>query len=201
MPADRWTLLLGGPRLGPSVLFWSLLAVFALVSLGLGRLDWTPLGARQWFLLLVGLTQVPITSAALVAAWLLALGLRKRHTPQGDREFDAAQAFLAVLTFMALSSLFHSIKQGLLGLPDMQIAGNGSTAQMLSWYQDRAGLTPPRAWVLSVPLLLYRVAMLAWALWLADSLLGWLRWGWECFSTGGLWRPLLNTDRKFVKPG
>ncbi|MEK7858096.1 MAG: hypothetical protein AAB320_03060 [Elusimicrobiota bacterium] len=200
MPVDRWTLFLGGPRLGPAVQFWSLLAVFFLISLGLGRLDWTPLRARQWFLLLVGLTQVPITSAALVAVWLLALGLRKKHTPQGAREFDAAQAFLVFLTLLALSSLFNSIKQGLLGLPDMQISGNGSTSQLLAWYQDRAGLTPPRAWVLSVPLLLYRACMLAWALWLADSLLAWLRWGWECFSSGGLWRPMFGPARKLVKP-
>jgi len=30
--------------------------------------------------------------------------------------------------------------------------------------------------------------MLAWALWLASSLLEWVRWGWTCFSEGGLWR-------------
>jgi hypothetical protein len=30
--------------------------------------------------------------------------------------------------------------------------------------------------------------MLLWSLWMALSLLNWLRWGWECFSTEGLWR-------------
>jgi hypothetical protein len=30
--------------------------------------------------------------------------------------------------------------------------------------------------------------MLAWALWLAQALLGWLRWGWERFGEGGFWR-------------
>jgi hypothetical protein len=44
--------------------------------------------------------------------------------------------------------------------------------------------------VLSVPLLVYRLAMLAWALWIAQALVGWLRWGWRCFSAGELWRPL-----------
>jgi len=44
------------------------------------------------------------------------------------------------------------------------------------------------AWVISVPLLVYRLAMLAWALWLAIALLRWLRWGWECVTTGGGWR-------------
>jgi hypothetical protein len=30
--------------------------------------------------------------------------------------------------------------------------------------------------------------MLAWALWLANTLLNWLRWGWNCFTTDGMWR-------------
>jgi len=32
--------------------------------------------------------------------------------------------------------------------------------------------------------------MLLWALWLAFSLLRWLRWGWACFSESGIWRPI-----------
>jgi hypothetical protein len=72
----------------------------------------------------------------------------------------------------------------------MQIAGNGSTSNDLRWYQDRAGDALPRPWVFSVPLLVYRLAMLAWALWLAQALLRWLKWGWDCFTDGGFWRPL-----------
>ena len=34
----------------------------------------------------------------------------------------------------------------------------------------------------------YRLLMLAWALWLAFALLGWLRWGWQCLASDGLWR-------------
>jgi hypothetical protein len=33
----------------------------------------------------------------------------------------------------------------------------------------------------------WRLAMLAWALWLARALLGWLKWGWAAFSAGALW--------------
>jgi len=36
--------------------------------------------------------------------------------------------------------------------------------------------------------MVYRLTMLLWALWLASALLGWLNWGWACFSEGGLWR-------------
>lgn len=184
----RWTLVLGGPRWGPAVLFWSLLAVFFLVSVGLGRWGLAPLSWRQWLLLSFGLTQVPVHSAAIVAGWFLALGWRRLHPPEGRREFNFLQVFLVFLTLMAARYLFGAIKLGLLGLPDMQIAGNGSSSELLRWYQDLAGEALPRAWVISVPLGAYRLAMLAWALWLANAVLAWSRWGWECFAAGGLWR-------------
>ena len=191
MPADRWTLVLGGPRLGPAVLFWSLLAVLLLASIGLGRVQLTPVRTHQWFLLGIGLTQVPIWVAMIVAGWLLVLGWRREQASGlSDRAFAGVQVLIGVWTAVALAGLLWSIRQGLLGLPEMQIAGNGSTAQQLRWYQDIAGDTLPTAWVISVPLMVYRLAMLAWALWLAQALLRWLRWGWECFSAGGLWRPL-----------
>jgi len=47
----------------------------------------------------------------------------------------------------------------------------------------------PQAGTVSVPLFIYRLAMLAWSLWLVFALLRWIRWGWGCFSHGGLWRP------------
>jgi hypothetical protein len=30
--------------------------------------------------------------------------------------------------------------------------------------------------------------MLAWALWLANALIGWLRWGFDAWTRGGYWR-------------
>jgi len=95
---------------------------------------------------------------------------------------------LVVLTILALTGLFSAIRRGLLGLPEMQISGNGSSASLLRWYHDRTGESLPRTWALSVPLMAYRGAMLAWALWIASSLIRWLRWGWDCFSESGLWR-------------
>jgi len=191
MPADRWTLFLGGPRLGPAVLFWSLLVVSLLASIGLGAVPWTPLRWRHWFLLSLGLTQVPVGVAMLIAGWLLVLGWRRESgaaaRPLG---FNTMQIVLALWTLAALSGLFWSIEQGLLGLPEMRIAGNGSTSRELQWYLDRTGEALPRPWAFSLPLLVYRLAMLAWALWLAMALLRWLRWGWGAFNEGGLWRPL-----------
>jgi hypothetical protein len=191
MPADRWTLFLRGPRLGPAVLFWSVLAVSLLAALGLGQVRLTPLRWQHWFLLSLGLTQVPVAVAVLIALWLVALGWRQeRAAALGKAAHNTLQVALVLLTGAALAGLFWSIQKGLLGLPEMQISGNDSSARLLQWYQDRAGAGLPRPRVLSVPLWVYRLAMLAWALWLAQALLGWLRWGWRCFSTGGAWRPI-----------
>lgn len=189
LPPGRWILLAGGRGLGPVVLFWSVLAVFLLASVGLSKTGLAPLGWRQWFLLSLGLTQLSAVGAGFIAGWFLLLGLRGSRPPEGRREFNLAQLFIAGYTFFAAVLLFQAIRQGLLGTPDMQIAGNASSHALLRWYVDRAGSAAPRPWVLSAPILAYRAAMLLWALWLADSLLTWSRWAWERFTTGGLWKP------------
>jgi hypothetical protein len=150
---------------------------------------WTPLTMRDWFLLGLGLTQVELAWAATVVAWLLALELRRRVGSQSSGwRFNLGQMAIAILTVVGLSALFGSIREGLLGLPDMQVAGNGSSAQSLRWFQDRTSGPLPQPLLISVPLLFYRLVMLAWALWVASALLRWLRWGWTCFSSGGLWK-------------
>jgi hypothetical protein len=198
---DRWTLAVGGGRLGPAVLFWSLLAVVLLASFALGRSQSTPLATRHWFLLGIGLTQGPAWVAAVVVGWLLALGWRERHgAALNDNRFNLVQVLLAVWTLAALAALFVSIEQGLLGLPEMQISGNGSTAETLRWYHDRSGPELARTWVVSVPLAVYRVAMLAWALWIASALLWWLRWGFAAYGNGGLWRASARAWRLSRRP-
>ncbi|MCA9772999.1 MAG: hypothetical protein KC466_11370, partial [Myxococcales bacterium] len=187
---DRWILFAGGPRVGPAVLFWSFLVILLPLAWVLGRLPWTPLRARHWFGLGVGLTQVNIVVAAVVAGWLFALGWRRVRPGLDDRgAFNLRQIALVLWTLVALAGLVWGIEQGLLGLPEMQIAGNGSGPELLRWFVDRAPARVPVAWVLSAPLYAYRVAMLLWALWIAWALIRWLRWGWECFGTGGYWRP------------
>ena len=75
MPVDRWTLFVAPALLGPAVLFWGLLLVFALIAFALGRSSATPLRTGHWFLLSLGLTQVPIWSAALVVRLVARLGM------------------------------------------------------------------------------------------------------------------------------
>ncbi|MDD1618317.1 MAG: hypothetical protein LUQ52_02115 [Methylococcaceae bacterium] len=195
---DRWVLFVMGPRMGPAVLFWGVLIVIFILSLALGKIRLTPLKNWHWFLLLVGLSQIPMASAGIVIAWLMLLGWRANQTVTGWRYFNALQIIIGGLTVLAVGVLFAAVAQGLLNSPDMQITGNQSSAFFLNWYQDRSLSTLPTATVISVPLIVYRLLMLAWALWLAVSLLNWLKWGWGCFSSNGLWNKATVKEKEIV---
>jgi hypothetical protein len=148
-------------------------------------------------LLGLGLTQVHPLVAILIVGWFIALGLRCKHpAPGGWFYFDMIQIILAAWTIAALVGLYISIQKGLLGIPNMQISGNGSSDFFFHWTRDRIGDTLPQPWVLSLPLFVYRILMLIWALWLAYSLLKWLRWGWSCFVQGDIWRKVVIRIRK-----
>lgn len=188
VPGDRWVLLVRGPGLGPAVLFWSFLLVLLVVSVGLSRTKLTPLSTLKWVLLALGLSQVPIAAIVFVFGWLLFMGYREKTPELSSGWFNLRQLALVGVTFIALIILGVSVYEGLLGQPEMQVRGNGSSASMLRWFMDRTATQYPTAWVLSVPMLVYRGAMLAWSLWMALSLMSWLKWGWKSFSTGGLWR-------------
>ncbi|HPQ96733.1 MAG TPA: hypothetical protein PLN94_14200, partial [Thiolinea sp.] len=127
----------------------------------------------------------------VVAAWLMAISWREKQQLQlREWQFNLMQVLLAGLTLVALLILMGAVANGLLGRPEMQIAGNGSSTYALNWYQDRTGTVLPQPDLVSAPLWIYRVLMLAWALWLAFSVLGWLRHGWRAINAGGLWKSL-----------
>ncbi|WP_096086772.1 hypothetical protein [Agaribacterium haliotis] len=192
LPGDRWVLALGGPSIGPVVLFWGIVLSLLLFSWILARLALTPLGFWQWFLLGLGICSTNLYTPAVVAACLLVLGARGRlKTQLSATQFKLMQ--LALLCFAALSLclLLATIPMGLLSSPDMLISGNNSYAnsyaQHLNWYEDRSAAAFSDVWVFSLPLWAYRVAMLAWSLWLAFSLLRWLSWAWLQLNVRGFW--------------
>lgn len=187
---SRWILFLGGPRVGPVVLFWSLLLVLLLVSAALGKVKWVPLRTWQWMLLALGISQIPIVAAAVVVGWLLVLGWRRERptVAWGIFGFNLRQIVIVGWTLAALTILGVAIHQGLLGAPEMQIRGNGGSSESLTWFSDRSDGTLPAAWMISVPILVYRGAMLLWALWVALAVLRWLKFGWTAFTTEGAWK-------------
>ncbi len=190
MPSSRWILFASGPSMGPAILFWGELLVVILLALVLGRMQGTPLKTQHWILLGLAMSTITIPGFLFVVVWLFALARRKSlDTETWERwQFNLLQFGLGVLTFAALVSLFSIIPSGLLGSPDMHVVGNHSSAHMLNWYQDRIAGVFPTAGVISVSLIIYRLAILFWALWMAFALIKWLKWGWNCYSVEGLWR-------------
>jgi hypothetical protein len=192
VPEKRWVLFAGGPRLGPSVMFWSALAIVAGLAWLLGRIPLTPLGRREWLLLGVGLTQAPFAASVPVLACLFALGVRGRAAERVRAlrpwTFRLLQLALVLLALAAAGALAYAIQNGLLGSPEMRIEGNGSDSSTLRWYVDRAGQPLPEPWVVSLSIWWYRAAMLAWSMWLALALVSWARWAFAQWSAGGMFR-------------
>ncbi len=190
LPHDRWLLATSGPAAGPAVLYWGELLVLVLVAFALARVPHSPLKAWQWALLAAGFSTVSWWPLLLVVAWLFALEWRGRAWPASAWRFNLMQIGLALLTLVALLALFTSIQHGLLGRPEMHVVGNGSNADTLRWFADRSADALPIARAISLPLWSYQIAMLAWALWLAGALIGWLRHGFAAWTRDGLWRRL-----------
>ncbi|MGH8171735.1 MAG: hypothetical protein ACREPX_01230, partial [Rhodanobacteraceae bacterium] len=189
LPGDRWLLATIGPSVGPAVLYWSELAVMVLIAWALARTRRTPLKLWQWILLGIGFSTFSWLALLAVVAWLFALDWRARSAaPVRALAFNAMQIGLAALTVVALLCLVGAIPQGLLGTPDMHVAGNGSSAQSLQWFVDRSTDALPQGGAISVPMWVYKLAMLAWALWLANAVIGWLRYGFAAWTRDGYWR-------------
>lgn len=189
VPSDRWLLATSGPTTGPAVLYWSELVVMLLVAWALARTKRTPLRLWQWILLGIGFSTFSWLALLVVVAWLFAIDWRARGPlPRSVLAFDVAQVGLVALTVIALLCIAAAIPQGLLGSPDMHVAGNQSTAQALRWFADRTSDALPTASAVSVPLWVYKLAMLAWALWLASALVGWLRSAFAAWTHDGYWR-------------
>jgi hypothetical protein len=190
VPDDRWVLWAIGPRLGPAVRFWGILICSLLAAIALGRLAHSPIKTISWMLLVIGLTQVPLPAALTVVGWLFLLSWRGSPAFKrlGDSSYNSLQVVLVALTAIALAILLVAVGEGLLGSPEMFITGNGSSRTVLRWFQARSGNLLPRPDCFSISIWWYRFFMLAWALWLAASLIRWLRLGWQNFSSGGFFR-------------
>lgn len=197
---SRWLLLTWGPSWGPAVLFWPYFIFLMAVALALGRLRWSPLTGIQWILLGLGLSQIPALGALIVAGFVFALAVRRERQPQSAVLFNLNQLLIVGWALVSLALLYSAIHTGLLFHPDMQVAGNGSTNTTLTWYADRVAGETPSTGVLSLPLWVYRVGMLVWALWLAASLVRAVGWGWRSFGEGGLWRRFVVRRPKAPEP-
>jgi hypothetical protein len=194
LPADRWPLFVGGPSMGPALLYWGVLIVIILIALLLGRVKFVPVTTLQWLLLGVGMSTINIPGSLVVVVWFFLMALRGQKSPDNYIAHNSLQVFLVLLTVLAAHSLLTAIPQGLLASPQMQITGNGSTDALLQWFQDRSDQHIPSGWVISLPIWVYRVVMLLWSLWLVFAVLKWAPWAWQSFSSGKVWKAREKKD-------
>lgn len=188
-PENRWILYVSGPRLGPAILYWSELLALVLLAAALGRTLVAPLKTHQWLLLGLGFSTFSWSALMIVVIWLLVCGARRKYLrPLADWQYNTLQVLTAVLSIGALFSIIEVLPYGLLGTPDMHIVGNNSHGGALHWFADRSAAALPQVTVLSAPMWLYKVLILAWALWLSFAILRWLPWIWEVTTKDGYWR-------------
>ncbi|RPJ35678.1 MAG: hypothetical protein EHM17_01430 [Verrucomicrobiaceae bacterium] len=187
VPDDRWVLWAGGPLRGPAVRFWGILLGSLLAAWVLGRMAHSPLKTREWMLLAIGLTQIPLPLALLVVAWLFLLAWRggASFPKLPDWPHNLLQALLVVVSAIVLGVFIAIVAEGLLGNPEMFISGNNSSRAMLRWFEARSAGELPQPFCFSISIWWYRLSMLLWALWLAAALIRWLSWGWKQFNAGG----------------
>jgi hypothetical protein len=185
---DRWLLWAVGPSWGPAVLFWSHLALLLIAAFLLSRVKNSPLKIWEWLLLAIGMAQLPVPLVLFPVAWFFILAWRKRAPLTTWWHFDLLQIGIVLLTLIAVGVSYGAIHTNLLFDVDMQVRGAGSSNGVLNWYVDQIDDVLPAAGILSLPLLVWRILMLLWALWLVSRLLKWAPWSWRAFSEGGLWR-------------
>jgi hypothetical protein len=202
LPDNKWLIWTGGPSWGAVVTLWQYVIVLLLAAWLLGRYAPTNLKSRHWFILGLGMTQVPVVAPVVVVLWLALLGLRGRSDDLPWWLHDLAQLALVGLSLIALAMIYWAVHSGLLFQPDMQVAGAGSSGAALHWFEHRTTGPLPTPWVLWLPLWVWRVGMLVWALWLANQLFRWALWGWKQVSVGGLWKmPPEKEDTETQKAG
>jgi hypothetical protein len=189
LPGNRWLLATHGPRLGPAVLYWPELVVLILFAIILGRTALAPLRTRHWVLLGLGFSTFNWPVLGIVVAWLLICGAKQRWKPETEWwHYNLGQFIVAAMTVVALLLILVSLPTGLLGTPDMHVAGNDSYGNTLNWFADGSDGVLPTAVAWTVPMWVYKALILGWALWLSFALIRWLPWVWRCFSSGGYWR-------------
>jgi hypothetical protein len=194
VPDDRWTLWAGGPLRGPAVRFWGILLGSLLAAWALGRIALSPLKTREWMLLAIGLTQIPLPAALVVVAWLFLLAWRggASFPKLPNWTHNLLQILLVVISLVVLGIFISIVAEGLLGSPEMFIRGNDSYQTMLRWYEARVDGALPQPYCFSISIWWYRLLMLLWALWLAAALIRWLTWGWRQFNAGGCFHRTLK---------
>lgn len=195
MPINRWILLIGGGDVRPAVLLWGFIAFFTILAFGLSKIKNTPLKFTSWILLFFGLCETNYWTSIIIISWILSFSYRdkiiEKFTKDGvieNKTFNRIQLTLGTLSILGLLTLLGVVATGLLDNPDMFILGSNYHTGNLDWYIQTWNGENKNPWIFSLPLNYYKIIILCWAVWLAFSIMSWLKWMWTEYSKGGYWK-------------
>lgn len=177
--------------MGPAVRLWSRLALALVV---IGSLAWwakdMPLRLLGLVVLSIGITQA--TEAFTLVSVAVLLFWSKRYWEDAKpSSYNVLQVVLAFAALLYAVSLLRGVTEGLIGMPEMHIAGNGSSGTMLRWYEDRTlGNSMPQGIVVSVAVGYYRLLMLGWALLVAVFATVFGVWFWKTWKHPTMFRKI-----------
>lgn len=206
LPSDRWVLWLSGQGQGPRVTFWVAFVLVLLIAPWIGKKSWIPVRGYEWVLLGLGFSLSFWPGLVGLLLWLIVLQAKPLWSAfiRSPRIYNLAQVVLVALSLWVLVSFVVAVPTSLLANPRMAVTGQYWSGAFV-WYQDRlavgAGVKDEAyAAVLSLPLWVYRVAMMLWCLWLANRMVQWARWGWGRLALGGWLKRPIKKDKESIQP-
>ena len=126
LPDDRWLLYAFAFRRRAD---HTLLGRAAAISARrvIGRTTLTPLAARDWLLLGLGLSTFSWLVLGLFVVFVAVFAWRARHAaPADSQRFRLLQVGSGILAIIAIVAVISAVPQGLLAHPDMRIAPEAS---------------------------------------------------------------------------
>lgn len=177
---DRWILWTGGSDLNPPILLWGVLVSLFVLALALAYLP-TPLSVLSWTLLLFGLSQTGINSTVFIILTFMLIGFKSSiyKTEQNIKFYNSYQVLMIIMVFISIIILLMALRQGLLLNPEI------FSNYQLVWFSEQ--MKDKSAWIISLPLWVYRSLMFIWAIWLAYSVTIWSKWIWSKFTYYNIW--------------
>ena len=192
LPENRWILWLSGSSLGTTVAFWSVLVGVVLAAVVISQIPSFALSTRDAVILAAGASLVDLKMLVYVGVWFLAIWFKSRTKEEITRPwiYRLGQLVLTGITLLVLYVLASTIVAALTNDPNMYIVSASYFNDWFTWFSDEITGEVPSPWILSVPMWVYFVLILAWVMWLVFTLLQWMRAWWESLKTPVLWVPI-----------
>jgi hypothetical protein len=187
-PSKSWIIAAFGPRKGPAVLFWGYFAGVVFAALAAAKFIKSFLKPHQFILLAAGLSLAAPLEIIIVFGFFFAVEYRRNLVPENTKYFNLIQTGIIFLLIMSAMIIYDAVSSGLLGIPDMQIAGNGSYSGNLNWFLDRTEKNPASIFIILAPINLWKLILFLWSIWISAFLINKTPYIIDSLKHEGFWK-------------